>query len=96
MTEPYANADEVIDHNLRDVLENGPRLAFGRRTVVMAYDPEAQRVLLGGLGGMGVGTMWVGYNPGDHDVTGAPVKRSEPPLDLMAAIDSILNRKETA
>ena len=45
MTEPWnESADEAIAHNLADVMKNGPRLAWGRKTAALA---------------MGVGTMWV-------------------------------------
>lgn len=53
--------DEAIAHNVADVFEHGPRLAFGRRTAALAIDREHKRVLLTGLGALGVGTMWIDY-----------------------------------
>ena len=49
-----------LQHNLQDVLEHGPRLSYNRHTWILAKDPEVNRVFLGGLGGMGVGRMWLG------------------------------------
>ncbi len=58
-----ADRDEVIAdrlaHNLDDVMKNGPRLALGRSTWIVARCPNGPHVLKGGLGGMGVGQMWV-------------------------------------
>lgn len=73
--EPHANADDVYAHNIHDVMANGPRLSTTRRTAILAYDPDADKVLLGGLGAMGVGTMWIARSEGD-DVTGAPYGKS--------------------
>lgn len=55
-------ADEAIAHNIADVLDNGPRLAWGRKTTPIAIDRRNGRVLETGLGAMGVGTMWVAYD----------------------------------
>ena len=57
-------ADEAIAHNLEDVFEHGPRLAWGRKTAPIAIDRRNKYVLETGLGALGVGTMWVKY---DHD-----------------------------
>ena len=54
-------ADEVIANNLADVLANGPRLTWGRKTAAIAIDRPHQRVLETGLGALGVGTMWIEY-----------------------------------
>lgn len=50
---------DAIDHNVSDVLENGPRLSYNRKTAIVAYDPVKKRVLKGGLGAIGVGEMWM-------------------------------------
>ena len=60
-----SQAREAIAHNLVDVLENGPRLAWGRKTAAVAIDRRNMRVLMTGLGAMGVGTMWCSY--GDEE-----------------------------
>ena len=54
-------ADEAIAHNIADVLENGPRLSWNRKTAELAIDRKNKYVLMTGLGAMGVGTMWVSY-----------------------------------
>jgi len=53
-------AREVMRDNVADAIENGPRLSYGRGICVLARNSLRQTVLLGGLGGMGVGQMWVG------------------------------------
>jgi len=57
-----AEADEALAHNIADVLENGPRLAWGRKTAAVAIDRQNRRVLKTGFGALGVGTMWVDYD----------------------------------
>jgi hypothetical protein len=49
--------DEMLAENVRDVLDRGPRLRTGRNTWIEARDTRGY-VLKGGLGAMGVGTMW--------------------------------------
>lgn len=49
----------ALAHNFADVMEHGPRLSYNRRTAVGATCQATGRMLLTGLGGMGVGTMWV-------------------------------------
>jgi hypothetical protein len=60
--ETAALAAEALAHNVADVLENGPRLAWTRKTAPIAIDRQNRRVLQTGLGALGVGTMWIGYN----------------------------------
>lgn len=55
---------EALEHNLQDVIENGPRLSYSRKTAIVAYDPVKRRVLLGGLGALGVGEMWFDLREG--------------------------------
>lgn len=62
MTSWKQAADEAVAHNLADVFENGPRLAWGRKTAPIAIDRPRRRVLKTGLGAMGVGTMWIPYD----------------------------------
>ena len=65
-------ADEAIAYNIADVLENGPRLAWNRKTAEIAIDRKAKRVLKTGLGCMGVGTMWVDYDVEQPDWASLP------------------------
>lgn len=58
-------ADEAIAHNLADVFEHGPRLSSNRKHAEFAIDRANKRVLVTGLGAMGVGTMWCPYETED-------------------------------
>ena len=49
---------ERLATNLADVMDNGPRLSTLRSTWIKGKDTAAGKVLVGGLGCMGVGTMW--------------------------------------
>lgn len=61
--------DEVRRHNIGVFMEDGPRLSWRYQTAYVAKDTKRNRVMVGGLGAMGIGRMWVEH--GDHD----------PPLD---------------
>lgn len=50
--------------NFRKAVNGGPRLRYDYNIWVEARDRERGLVLIGGLGGMGVGTMWVKDHPG--------------------------------
>lgn len=43
--------------------ENYPRLSYRHQIFLVARDRAKKKVLLGGLGAMGVGQMWVDENP---------------------------------
>jgi len=60
-------ADEAIAHNIKDVFESGSRLSTNRKTAALAIDRPNKRVLLTGLGAMGVGTMWCDYSYYDSE-----------------------------
>lgn len=60
----------------RDFMEHGPRLWTGRQCYVVARSSDDERVLLGGVGGMGIGRMWSPASSGirgDPTFAGAPV-----------------------
>ncbi len=67
--------------NLADVLENGPRLNYTKRSFVVARDRHLGRMLLGGLGAMGVGQMWFD-DDGSHkdDPTYADAPEAQAPI----------------
>ena len=44
--------------NIENFLEHGPGLRYSYHTWIVAKDTVRKRVLLGGLGGLGVGEMW--------------------------------------
>ena len=69
-------ADEAVAHNLVDVFENGPRLAWGRKTAALAIDRPNRRILKTGLGALGVGTMWCSYDEEDADWAQLPEQNS--------------------
>jgi hypothetical protein len=58
-----------------------PRLHYGLpRGYVVARDPKAGRILIGGLGGLGVGQMWVDEKDDDRTREGyddAPLAKEE-------------------
>lgn len=69
--------------SMADFMQYGPRLSKSRKPYVLAVSPSGRRALLGGLGGLGVGQMWVdvsSYVATDPTFIGAPV-RDEGTLD---------------
>jgi len=69
-------AAAAVAHNVADVLQNGPRLAWGRKTAPIAIDRQNKRVLETGFGCMGVGTMWVDYDAELPEWAGPPEQDS--------------------
>lgn len=63
---------EVLDHNIKDVLENGPGLRYGRQSTYTWRCKNNKHVVQTGLGCMGVGTMWVTIGK-DEDVSDVPL-----------------------
>lgn len=60
MSKPHADlVRELLRRNLELALTNGPRLSFAYAIFVVGRDRGRERALLGGLGGLGVGRMWV-------------------------------------
>jgi hypothetical protein len=51
-------AEQVQQENNAHFMERGPGLSYGYGIYVVAKDTPNNKVLLGGLGGMGVGQMW--------------------------------------
>jgi hypothetical protein len=60
--------NQLAEENIADVLEHGPRLRTGQNTWIIARCPG--KVLVGGLGCMGVGTMWFDEQPFHKDRPG--------------------------
>lgn len=63
--------------SLADFMERGPRLSATRKSYVLAVSHDGKRALLGGLGGFGVGQMWVDVTAdvaADPTFTDAPVR----------------------
>lgn len=56
--------------NLAHFMENGPGLSYAYKTYIVARDPSAKQVMLGGLGGTGMGQMWVSENDRHKDYPG--------------------------
>lgn len=77
-TDWKAKADQAIAHNVADVLENGPRLAWGRKTAEIAIDRKNMRILKTGLGCMGVGTTWIDYEEEQPEWADLPEEDSTP------------------
>ncbi len=62
---------------MKTFLKHGPGLRKDYNVWVVARDPEAKRVLLGGLGGMGVGQMWFGEDDRHKEYPGYAEARIE-------------------
>lgn len=50
--------EQVQQENQAHFMERGPGLSYGYTSYVIAKDTKRKKVLLGGLGGMGCGSMW--------------------------------------
>jgi hypothetical protein len=59
--------DEIQTENNRISMEKGPGLRYSYGTYVVAKDSKTKRVLLGGLGAMGVGQMWFSNASGSYN-----------------------------
>lgn len=53
------SVEQIQQENFSHFMEGGPRLSSGYQIFVVAKDSKKGRVLLGGLGAMGVGQMWM-------------------------------------
>lgn len=62
--------EEAIQHNWEHFMERGPALSYAYQTYVVARQPSTGRILLGGLGAMGVGQMWFSEEPEHADYPG--------------------------
>ncbi len=51
-------------------MERGPGLYKDMTSFVVAKDTKNKKLLLGGLGGMGMGEMWVNLCDGDENRSG--------------------------
>lgn len=58
MSERDEQIERLQAENVAEFMELGPGLRTSTRVWVVARDRERGRVLLGGLGAMGVGEMW--------------------------------------
>ena len=65
------------EENVDNFLENGPGLRYSYNTWIIAKDPELGKVLVGGLGALGVGEMWLDDKEyKEHpDYADAPIKK---------------------
>ena len=62
------SADEIEaaeKNNARVLADGGPRLSSAYSKWVVARDRTAKKVLLGGLGGFGIGRMWINESESD-------------------------------
>lgn len=60
--------DEARAHNFREFMEHGPGLRTSTRTWIDARAPGF--VLIGGLGALGCGQMWVKERPEHRELPG--------------------------
>lgn len=61
---------DAIRHNAKHLAKRGPALSYAYQTYVAGRDKANHRVLLGGLGGMGLGQMWVDERPEHAELPG--------------------------
>jgi hypothetical protein len=47
----------AAEHNFDHFMERGPGLSYGYKHYIVGYDHITGTMILGGLGGMGVGTL---------------------------------------
>jgi hypothetical protein len=77
----HVKIEALKSQNVIKVLKDGPGLRYDLNTWVEARDRTKKRVLLGGLGGMGVGKMWFDETEDHRDYTGyddAPEQEAPP------------------
>jgi hypothetical protein len=67
---PRDGVNNQLGQNLADFFENGPGLRSTYGTWIAAKDTANGYVLLSGLGGMGVGSMWSRITDGHVDYPG--------------------------
>lgn len=70
MNKKLLTTAEAIANNAAVLMERGPGLDRRYQSFVIARDPGAKKILLGGLGGMGVGQMWIDTSPKDDNRIG--------------------------
>lgn len=68
MDKRTATINALAEQNIAEVMRNGPRLRVGQNTWVIARRPG--EVLIGGLGCMGIGSMWFKERPEHQDLPG--------------------------
>jgi len=61
---------DLINKNMEIFLKHGPGLRYSYSELVEGRDRKRKRVLLAGLGGMGVGKMWFEEEPWHADLPG--------------------------
>ena len=77
--------EELRASNLAHFMERGPGLSYGYSTWIEAKDTPRRKVLVAGLGGMGVGRMWFDEQDSHREMEGyaeASEVDSEPPMEV--------------
>jgi len=62
--------EEIQQENFEHFLDHGPGLSAGYGIYVIAKCTSKKKVLLGGLGGMGMGSMWFDTASHHHQYPG--------------------------
>lgn len=97
--------NEALANNVAEFMEDGPGLRITTRTWIAARDDVNGYVLLCGLGGMGVGTMWTQiklrddgtpYRQEDSGWDDAPIVVTEPVSDGFSFERRIIEGDEAA
>jgi hypothetical protein len=87
--------EEMLAENIAKAVNDGPAIRNSYNTWIAAKDSKAKRVLLGGLGCMGVGEMWFSDQSCYADYPGyadAPERESfdpSKPLDFGPLIENM-------
>lgn len=85
MRQGGAEVQELLAENVEKFIADGPRLRYDYNVWVEAKDSEKGKVLLGGLGGCGVGSMWVPmqkHHRGYPGFDGAPEVSAPPDFEF--------------
>jgi hypothetical protein len=62
--------DDAQRANWKHFMDRGPGLSYGYQQYVIARRPASGEILLGGLGGMGIGEMWLAESADDEALPG--------------------------
>jgi hypothetical protein len=74
--------NHLIEANVLKAIKDGPHLRYDYNVIIVARDRAAQRVLLDGVGSLGVGQVWQSEEPRHAQYPGyadAPEQKCELP-----------------
>lgn len=83
-----ARVAEALAHNVAEFMEKGPGLRHSTRIATAAKCPAGNHVLRTGLGGLGVGSMWLAASAEDK----ADPLWEELPVEACCAFDELCRK----